>query len=150
MLDLDHFKSINDQFGHPRGDDALSAVGQVLRHGLRASDFAGRYGGEEFLVLLASTNRDGAQTIAEKIRMEIAAMAVPGLDCGITASIGIGLFPDDALDSDGIERAADRALYIAKNNGRNRVEVASTGGTASSSPTTPLAEPLNITMGPTC
>jgi len=124
LLDLDHFKQINDRFGHGAGDDALAAVGEALTSTLRTSDFAGRYGGEEFLVLLPDTNSDGALDAAEKVRAAIARIDVPQVERGITASVGVATYPMDALDSDTLVRMADRALYAAKGAGRNRVEVA--------------------------
>ncbi len=125
VIDLDHFKHVNDVHGHDRGDEVLAAVGIALGNVVRESDFVGRYGGEEFLVLLPSTDRDGALQVAESVRTTIAAIAIPGLESGITASGGVAVFPDDAGDSVTLFRAADRALYAAKNNGRNRIEVAS-------------------------
>ena len=122
MCDLDHFKHINDQYGHGRGDDVLAAVGAVFSSTIRASDFAGRYGGEEFLVLLPETDADGALALAEKIRTAISAIRVPSIERVITLSVGIAVFPQHALDSDTLEQAADRALYSAKNSGRDRVE----------------------------
>ena len=80
MLDLDHFKRINDQFGHGKGDEVLAAVGAEIVDCLRASDFAGRFGGEEFLILLPDTNVAGAEQVAEKIRTTVAAITVPGVD----------------------------------------------------------------------
>ena len=124
LLDLDHFKQINDTFGHGIGDDALAAVGEVISANLRTSDFAGRYGGEEFLVLLPDTDREGAAQAAEKLRATIARMEVAGLERQITASLGLACYPMDAGDADTLVRMADRALYAAKNGGRNRVEVA--------------------------
>ena len=124
LLDLDHFKQVNDTFGHGRGDDVLAAVGAVLGEQLRASDFVGRMGGEEFVMLLPGTNREGAVEAAEKIRAAVAQITVPGVDRQITISIGIALIPDHAGDGDGLLREADRALYTAKEAGRNRVEVA--------------------------
>jgi len=124
LLDLDHFKQINDTFGHGIGDDALAAVGEVISTNLRTSDFAGRYGGEEFLVLLPDTDREGAAQAAEKLRTSIARIEVVGLERQITASLGLACYPMDAGDADTLVRMADRALYAAKNGGRNRVEVA--------------------------
>jgi diguanylate cyclase (GGDEF)-like protein len=124
LLDLDHFKQINDRFGHGAGDDALAAVGGVLTTTLRASDFAGRYGGEEFLILLPDTDSGGALETAEKVRTAIEAIDVPQVDRPITASLGVANYPTDALDSDTLVRMADRALYAAKGAGRNRVELA--------------------------
>jgi diguanylate cyclase (GGDEF)-like protein len=122
LLDLDHFKQINDTFGHGRGDDVLAAVGTVLQAHIRASDFVGRYGGEEFIVLLPDTDRDGALTSAEKLREAITKITVPGVERAITASLGLAMLPQDAADAATLVRGADRALYTAKNNGRNRVE----------------------------
>jgi diguanylate cyclase (GGDEF)-like protein len=123
LLDLDHFKRINDLHGHDQGDEALAVVGQVLTGSLRASDFAARYGGEEFLVLLPDTNRAGAMALAEKLRNAIERAAVPGIG-GVSASLGVAVFPDDAVETDQLLRKADRALYVAKARGRNRVESA--------------------------
>ena len=128
LLDLDHFKQINDTFGHGIGDDALAAVGQVISANLRTSDFAGRYGGEEFIILLPDTDHEGAAQAAEKLRATLARMEVAGLERQITASIGLASYPMDAGDADTLVRMADRALYAAKNAGRNRVEVAMGSG----------------------
>jgi diguanylate cyclase (GGDEF)-like protein len=125
MLDLDHFKQINDTYGHGRGDDALAAVGAVLSDTVRGSDFVGRNGGEEFIVLLPDTDADAAHIVAEKIRAAVADITVPGVDREITASLGIATIPQHAGDGDDLVRSADRALYLAKNNGRNRVQTAS-------------------------
>jgi diguanylate cyclase (GGDEF)-like protein len=123
LLDLDHFKQINDVYGHDRGDEVLAAVGAVLASSMRASDFAGRYGGEEFLLLLAETSVEGAATTAEKIRLAIAGIKVVGIDRSISASLGIAVMPDHAIDADGLLRQADRALYVAKAAGRNQTSV---------------------------
>ncbi|HEV2787356.1 MAG TPA: GGDEF domain-containing protein, partial [Solirubrobacteraceae bacterium] len=123
-LDLDHFKQVNDTFGHGRGDDVLAAVGAVLREELRDSDFVGRIGGEEFIMLLPSTDREGAIATAEKVRAAVAGLSVAGVEREITISIGIAVIPEHAGDTEGVLRAADRALYAAKEGGRNRVEVA--------------------------
>jgi diguanylate cyclase (GGDEF)-like protein len=123
LLDLDHFKQINDVYGHDRGDEVLAAVGAVLASSTRASDFAGRYGGEEFLLLFAETSVEGAVAAAEKIRVSIAGIKVVGIDRGISASLGIAVMPDHAVDADGLLRQADRALYIAKAAGRNQTSI---------------------------
>jgi diguanylate cyclase (GGDEF)-like protein len=123
LLDLDHFKRINDLHGHDHGDEALAVVGQVLTGALRASDFAARYGGEEFLVLLAGTDRAGALALAEKLRASIEQASIPGVG-GVSASLGVAVYPDDAVDTEQLVRQADRALYVAKKRGRNRVESA--------------------------
>jgi diguanylate cyclase (GGDEF)-like protein len=124
LLDLDHFKEINDRYGHPKGDEVLAAVGTCLQSALRASDFAGRFGGEEFLVLLPDTDRVNAMMVAEQIRNVIAALAVPELDRDVTASLGLAVLPDHAGQAEGLLREADHALYAAKATGRNRVVVA--------------------------
>jgi diguanylate cyclase (GGDEF)-like protein len=130
MFDLDHFKQINDSYGHSRGDDVLAAVGAALAETVRASDFVGRNGGEEFIVLLPNTDTDEAVVVAEKIRVAISEIAVTGVDRPITASLGVATIPHHATDGEQLVRTADRALYLAKNNGRNRVEV----GTGTPSP----------------
>jgi diguanylate cyclase (GGDEF)-like protein len=122
MLDLDHFKQINDKHGHAVGDDVLAALGSALQASVRASDFVGRYGGEEFVLLLPDTGREEAEIVAEKVRAAVAAINVSGVTQAITASIGLAVLPDDATDSVALLRNADRALYSAKSNGRNRVE----------------------------
>jgi diguanylate cyclase (GGDEF)-like protein len=121
LLDLDHFKKINDTFGHDCGDEVLAAVGVALRDAVRDSDFVGRYGGEEFLLLLPDTEKQGALEVAEAIRKAVATIHTPNLD-QITASIGVAVLPDDAGDATTLVRSADRALYSAKKNGRDRVE----------------------------
>jgi diguanylate cyclase (GGDEF)-like protein len=123
LFDLDHFKQINDRFGHGAGDDVLAAVGEILRSSLRASDFGGRYGGEEFLMLLPGTAQTGALEVADKLRRAIEQVEVSQPELHVTASFGIATYPLDALDSDTLVRMADRALYTAKANGRNRVEL---------------------------
>ena len=123
MLDLDHFKRINDQFGHGKGDEVLAAVGAEIEACLRASDFAGRFGGEEFLILLPDTSVEGAHQVAEKIRATVAAMTVPGVEREITASLGIAQLLEHAGNATELVRAADRAMYSAKTGGRNRTVV---------------------------
>jgi diguanylate cyclase (GGDEF)-like protein len=121
MLDLDHFKRINDTFGHPIGDEALAAIGPILRSGTRASDFIARYGGEEFLILLQDTDTAAGVEVAEKLREGARQMRVPGLTGRVTASFGVASIPAHAGDGDGLLRAADRALYTAKKSGRDQV-----------------------------
>jgi diguanylate cyclase (GGDEF)-like protein len=124
LFDLDHFKQINDLFGHEKGDEVLAAVAAVIHSGVRASDFAGRHGGEEFILLLPDTDRSSAGVIADKLRQSIAAIEVTGVSLPITASLGVAALPDDAAEPTLLLRAADRALYLAKARGRNRVETA--------------------------
>ena len=124
LLDLDHFKQVNDQRGHAVGDQVLANVGATLRGVLRARDFAGRNGGEEFALLLPDTEIDAALEIAERVRAAIAEISLPGTDVSVTASIGVAGFPGQASTLDRLERLADAALYLAKRQGRNRVELA--------------------------
>jgi len=128
LFDLDHFKRINDRFGHGAGDDVLAAVGEIVRSTFRASDFGGRYGGEEFLMLLPGTDQVGALDVTEKLRRGIEALEFQQAELNVTASFGIATYPLDALDADSLVRMADRALYSAKANGRNRVELITTEG----------------------
>jgi diguanylate cyclase (GGDEF)-like protein len=127
LIDLDHFKSVNDLHGHDRGDQALAAIGQVLATTVRASDFAARYGGEEFLVLLPDTSRPGAVEVAEKLRRAVERTEIRDIG-NLTASFGIATVPDDAAEPEQLLRKADRALYAAKARGRNRIEVAAPAG----------------------
>jgi diguanylate cyclase (GGDEF)-like protein len=122
-FDLDHFKRINDTHGHETGDAALSAVGEILRDTIRECDFAARIGGEEFVVLAADTGLEGGRVLAEKLREAIAAAHVPNLSLPVTASFGVAVMPDHAASSEVLLRRADRACYLAKERGRNRVEV---------------------------
>jgi diguanylate cyclase (GGDEF)-like protein len=127
MVDVDHFKGINDNFGHERGDEVLAALGVLLRSHLRASDLPARSGGDEFIALLPDTDRAGALKIAEEIRLAVHGLKIGGLDRPVTASLGIATYPDDSTDGDHLMRTADRALYVAKQRGRDRVETASKG-----------------------
>ncbi len=121
LCDLDHFKQVNDVYGHDKGDVALAAAAAALRTGLRESDIAGRYGGEEFLLLLPDTPLDGAIRVAEKLREELMHVTIPGVAQELTASFGVACFPGDAADPDALVRVADRALYAGKARGRNCV-----------------------------
>jgi diguanylate cyclase (GGDEF)-like protein len=124
-IDLDHFKTINDRYGHPVGDQALANAGAAIASAIRASDFAGRNGGEEFALLLPDTDLAGAVAVAEKVRLAIAGAALPpGVEDPLTASLGIAVYPDHATNAERLERLADSALYAAKRAGRNRTEVA--------------------------
>ena len=123
LLDLDHFKDINDTFGHGIGDEVLAAVGVALQSTVRESDFVGRYGGEEFIMLLPDADRETTLHVAERVRTAIADINVLEGDSAVTASFGVAVFPEDAPDAARLVRNADRALYRAKANGRNRVEM---------------------------
>ncbi len=126
MIDIDHFKRINDTYGHPFGDTCISAVAQVLKQATRRSaDLAARYGGEEFVVLLRDSNPKDASELAEQVRQAVAGIT---LDSGteqvqLTVSIGVACnSPEQALDVQALLAAADRALYAAKQGGRNQVQ----------------------------
>ncbi|MDX6398911.1 MAG: hypothetical protein QOJ43_2319, partial [Gaiellaceae bacterium] len=124
VIDLDHFKALNDRHGHQAGDEVLETFGATLRRGVRASDFAGRWGGEEFVVLLPDTDLEGALQAAETMRANFDGMTIPAVSAHITASLGVATLPDHAADGPSLIRAADRALYLAKTTGRNRVVAA--------------------------
>ncbi len=121
MMDLDHFKAVNDTIGHQKGDDVLRAVAGVLRTCSRQSDYLARYGGEEFAMILPQTTLDEARTLAERIRSSVAMLDPGHPDLLVTMSIGVSAYPESAEDSDGVLGAADAALLRAKNGGRNRV-----------------------------
>ncbi len=127
LLDLDHFKSINDRFGHAIGDRVLEIFADVTSGCIRRIDLFGRLGGEEFAALLIDTTRERAQVVAEEIRASFAAAAraVDGRPVESTVSIGIVISHDAVLDLSALLAQADHALYRAKDNGRDRVEVAS-------------------------
>jgi diguanylate cyclase (GGDEF)-like protein len=135
LLDLDHFKKINDTYGHGRGDDVLAATAEAMRSALRESDFVGRYGGEEFLILLPDTDTEGAVRVAESVRAVVSTVAVPTVNQTVTASLGVAALGDDGIDGETLTRSADRALYAAKSLGRNRV--ASAGAVPLSTPASP-------------
>jgi len=120
MLDVDHFKSYNDSFGHPAGDEALKLVGEVIRNTLRSADVAARFGGEEFAILLPQTTGEEAIAIAERIRHNIATAGFAHRE--VTVSIGITSCSAELCVSADLVSAADRALYEAKRRGRNRVQ----------------------------
>jgi diguanylate cyclase (GGDEF)-like protein len=123
LLDLDRFRVLNTLHGHSHGDKALAGLGRLLATTVRASDFAARWGGEEFLLLLPDTDRQGSIEVAEKLRLQIERTEL--VQTGpITASFGIACLPEDAVDPEQLLRQADRALYMAKVHGRNRVEAA--------------------------
>ena len=128
LLDLDHFKRLNDTYGHPAGDAALRGTAQTLARLLRKGDAAARYGGEEFVVILPDADARGARQLAERIRKAIEAQQVvfEGAHLAVTASLGLALWPEDGREQEALLGAADRALYAAKQEGRNRVVAAAT------------------------
>ena len=121
LLDVDHFKSINDLLGHQTGDRALALIGRIIGENIRGVDVAGRFGGEEFLVLLRDASRERAMQIAERLRSAIEASGLAYADGKpVTISVGVAYVRASDTSADVVERA-DRALYRAKNGGRNRV-----------------------------
>lgn len=126
VCDIDKFKGVNDSHGHEAGDAVLRHVASVLRKEARASDICARYGGEELAVLLPQTGLEGARDLAERLRRRIEARAVRHghSEISVTASFGVAAYPESARRKDGLFGAADRALYLAKEQGRNQVVVA--------------------------
>lgn len=125
LLDLDHFKKVNDTHGHIAGDAVLRHITRLIRENLRKMDFAGRLGGEEFILLLPDTDLEGGVSFAERLRRNIEETSTEweGIQIPVTVSIGVSLLcTDDVIPETAIKRA-DTALYTAKNAGRNRVEV---------------------------
>jgi diguanylate cyclase (GGDEF)-like protein len=119
MFDLDHFKQVNDSYGHQAGDLVMQRVGALFRHILRESDLAGRYGGEEFLIVLPEADVEEAERVAERIRSEIAEFSWPEMDIRVTVSGGVAQFAGDTADQ--LLQRADYLLYKAKEMGRNRI-----------------------------
>lgn len=121
MVDLDRFKSINDEFGHMLGDDVLRMVSSIFLRTLRKVDVVCRYGGEEFAIILPATPGGSAYIVADKLRRAIASAQQPGVSVPVTISVGVAEFPANGITRDDIVRAADAALYKAKQSGRNQV-----------------------------
>lgn len=123
MVDVDHFKQFNDTYGHPAGDAVLTRVAAILRESIRSIDVAGRYGGEEFLLVLAETTMTGALEVAERIRTKLSSEIFDGGK--ITISVGAAEFPEGGRSAEALIMSADLALYQAKKEGRDRVVQAS-------------------------
>jgi diguanylate cyclase (GGDEF)-like protein len=131
MLDIDHFKSVNDQHGHQVGDEALKAMAARISRNVRSVDHVSRYGGEEIILILPETERQEALSMADQLRARIEkdAFQLPsGLEITLTASIGVAVFPTDARTESQLVAAADAAVYEAKNEGRNCVRGYETTG----------------------
>ncbi len=131
VTDIDHFKSVNDTYGHATGDVVIKELGEILRRVKRETDVVARFGGEEFCVLCEETDTDGAMLLAERVREELEA-TVFQTELGrlqVTASVGVATFPTDAATSGALFESADRALYSAKHGGRNRVCAAGVAAT---------------------
>jgi diguanylate cyclase (GGDEF)-like protein len=124
VLDLDHFKRVNDEFGHPVGDTVLREIAQRLSTAVRAYDIVGRYGGEEFIVAATDLEPELPQQFAERLRLAVSSSPIPTPEVEVTVTISIGvatLPPSQKSSVDNLIRCADRALYQAKRQGRNRV-----------------------------
>ncbi len=130
MFDLDRFKQVNDKYGHSVGDQVLKTVASLARQELREIDLIGRYGGEEFVILLPETGRRGAKALAERLRKRIAQtqIKVGQAEISITISVGVSILSPDCNDLTQLIEAGDKALYAAKAAGRNRVKEAGEGG----------------------
>jgi diguanylate cyclase (GGDEF)-like protein len=123
ITDIDHFKSVNDTFGHPAGDKVIKAVADRLKQGLRESDHIARYGGEEFAIILTETALNDALIVAERLRESIESLKIvyEDQDINVTMSFGLAAFPvGDSITREEIVKNADAALYRAKEQGRNR------------------------------
>jgi diguanylate cyclase (GGDEF)-like protein len=122
IVDLDHFKQVNDSFGHPEGDAVLRRAGESIRESLRASDRVFRFGGEEFALILETADEHGVADLLERARQAVKALGVaPTPQRRMSASIGWAVFPHDADDRADLIALADAALYRAKETGRDRV-----------------------------
>ncbi len=130
MVDVDHFKSINDRFGHSAGDHALKTIAETLRNRTRVFDSIARYGGEEFVVVMPGAGAADAMSAAERLRVSIEHMNFapePGVNAPLTVSIGVSYTDSQAMTPELLLQSADQAMYLAKRGGRNRVEMASAG-----------------------
>lgn len=123
LADLDNFKTINDTYGHHVGDECLQTFAHVLNRVVRGSDVVGRYGGEEFILVLPETDKEGAAMLAERIRLAVRSSSIrfTGGCVYLTASFGVASFPEDGEDVTTLIRVADQRLYIAKSQGKDRV-----------------------------
>jgi diguanylate cyclase (GGDEF)-like protein len=124
MLDIDYFKEVNDNFGHPCGDAVLQSIGQILKGSLRVTDLVARYGGDEMAIILLETSQKMALRVAEKLRRQIEEhpFVWEGTTFHVTVSIGVAGAPEDGIeDWNDLLNAADRVLYQAKDIGRNTV-----------------------------
>lgn len=150
MIDIDHFKEVDDGNGHLAGDEVLRAIARAVQGSVRAGDYVGRYGGDEFVALLPGVGREELVAVANRINAGIGALEVsvpvvtsgkPPTVSGLTASIGAALYPDTATEYTTLLHAADEATYTAKKSGRNRVVLAPSGALGVHIPAQVTAEP---------
>lgn len=125
MFDIDHFKKVNDTYGHPAGDEVIRQTSSALRQAIRLTDTAGRYGGEEFGIILVDTNATNARLLAERLRQQIASLCViwDSQEIRWTVSLGVAEFSDLLPDHKAWISCSDQALYVAKESGRNQSQV---------------------------
>jgi diguanylate cyclase (GGDEF)-like protein len=125
MLDLDHFKQINDNYGHPLGDQIIQEFAERCKSSVREVDLIGRYGGEEFLIFLPETDSQTAMQVAERLRASVEGMPikVSGREINVTVSIGVSRTDENTLELETLIARADQAMYIAKHKGRNNVKI---------------------------
>jgi diguanylate cyclase (GGDEF)-like protein len=130
FIDLDHFKSVNDTYGHLVGSKLLSEIGYLIKAQLRLIDYAFRYGGDEFVVLLPQTGKDSALVVAKRLRDALRASCFcrdEGLNLNVRASIGLATYPHDARDAHDVIRQADEMMYLVKNTTRDNIGIAQRG-----------------------
>jgi diguanylate cyclase (GGDEF)-like protein len=130
FIDIDHFKAVNDTRGHLVGSKLLAEIGNLIKAQLRLIDFAFRYGGDEFVVLLPQTGKDSALVVAKRLRDALRASSFcreEGLNLNVRASIGLATYPNDARDARDIIRQADEMMYLVKNSTRDNIGIAQRG-----------------------
>lgn len=123
MLDIDRFKVVNDRYGHRKGDQVLRSIGDTIASTVRSTDIIGRYGGEEFVVILKDTKENQALMVAEKIRKSVENLKVDGINHPITISIGLSIYPNHSRFKEDLVEKADQALYYSKETGRNKTSL---------------------------
>lgn len=129
MLDVDHFKNINDQYGHELGDSALTEIARVLDAEIREQDLCGRWGGEEFLILMPETHADAAERVMERVRTAVERLAIRAQTDSVSVTISVGIAEHQAGDSySETINHADHALLVAKRGGRNQISTAPAAG----------------------
>jgi two-component system, cell cycle response regulator len=123
--DIDHFKRVNDEFGHDVGDQVIKGFADVLRRTKRSTDAVARFGGEEFVLVCEETDQEGARQLAERVRSELGAVSfhTPKGSLSVTCSLGVATLPGAGSDWETLFKATDEALYVSKRGGRNRVTV---------------------------